>query len=189
MTQALEFDDVAGGRKGEPRGRLVFTVEDFGEEHPGGGNEAATGHLLRITHQFIEVNFWGGDKSSDAAAALDDSFALQRGQRMARGHQADLMDFGEVALRGDGVAGMQLSSVDALADGALNSLVGGQAVAVLGGHSFSGSAFPIRGHVKPNLEQKTDVPRGFALENGCPSTVPETQTSVIERHPGSAIAC
>src|SRR6266481_8643227 len=111
MTQALEFDDVAGGRKGEPRGRLIFIVEDFGKEHLGCGNEAAPGHLLRITHQFIEVNFWSGDKRSNAAAALDDSFAFQRGQGVASGHKADLMDFSEVALRGDRVTGMQLSRV------------------------------------------------------------------------------
>src|SRR5713101_2955385 len=72
MAQALEFDDVAGGGKGEPRGCFVFIVEHFGEEHLGAGGEAAAGHLLGIAHQFIEVNFWCGDKGSDAAAALDD---------------------------------------------------------------------------------------------------------------------
>jgi hypothetical protein len=42
---------------------------------------------------------------------------------------------------------MQLSGIDALADGALNSLVGGQAVAVLGRHPLSGSrAVLIRWH-------------------------------------------
>ena len=140
VTQALEYDDVAGGWEREPRGGFVFTVEHFGEEHFGAGGKAAAGHLLRITHQFVEVNLWGRDKGSNAAAALNDSFAFQRGQSVTRGHQADLMNFGQVALGGDRVAGMQLSCVDALADGALNSLVGGQAVAVLGRHPLSHSS-------------------------------------------------
>src|SRR5438552_8786807 len=37
MPQALEFNDVAGWRKGEPRGRFVCIVEHFSEEHLGTG--------------------------------------------------------------------------------------------------------------------------------------------------------
>src|SRR6266568_2194766 len=118
MTQALEFDDVAGGGKGEPGSGLVFIVEHFGKEHLRACDEAAAGHLLGIAHQFIEVNFWGGDKGSDAASTLDDSFAFEEGKSVARGHEADLMNFGEVALRGNGITGMQLSAIDALAEGA-----------------------------------------------------------------------
>src|SRR2546429_4702701 len=136
MTQALEFEDAAGGGKRESRGGFVFVVEHFREEHLGAGGEAAAGHLLGIAHQFIKVNFWGGDKSSDAAAALDDSFAFERGQGVAGGHQADLMDLGEVAFGRHGVAGTQVSGIDTLADGALNPLVGRQAVAILDWHSL-----------------------------------------------------
>src|SRR5712692_7518952 len=100
MTQALGFDDAGGGWKGKPRGSFVFIFEHFGEEHLGAGGEAAAGHLLGIAHQLIKVNFWGGDKSSDAAAALNDSFAFERSKSMACSHEADLMNFGEVALRG-----------------------------------------------------------------------------------------
>src|SRR5947207_9678407 len=147
MTQALKLDDVAGGGKREPRGRFVFIVEHFSEEHPGASGEAAAGHLLRIAHQFIKVNFWGSDKSSDAAAPLDDSFAFERGQSVARGHEADLMNLGEITLGSYGVTRMQLSGIDALADGALNSLVGGHAVAIFRSHSFSRTApCRVRGH-------------------------------------------
>ena len=137
MAEALELDDLGGGWKREPSGGFIFVVEHFGEEHPGAGSEAAAGHLLGVAHQLIEMNFWGGDKSSDAPASLDDAFAFERGKGVARGHQADLMDFGEVALGGYGVTGTQVSGINALADGALNSLVGGQAVAVLRWHSLS----------------------------------------------------
>src|SRR5438094_532277 len=137
MTQALQLDDVAGGRKREPRGRFVFIVEHFCEEHLGAGDQAAAGHLLGIAHQFIEVNFWGGDKSSDAAAPLDNSFALERRKSRKGGPEADLMNFGEVTLGSDGVTRMQLPRIDALADDALNSLVGGLAVAIFRSHSFS----------------------------------------------------
>jgi len=83
------------------------------------------------------VNFLRGDKSSDAAPTLDNSIAFERGKSMASGHEADLMNFGEVALGGHGVPGIQVSGIDALTDDALNSLVGRQAVAVLRWHSLS----------------------------------------------------
>src|SRR5258708_5658279 len=79
------------------------------------------------------------DKSSNTAAALDDAFAFEGGESVTRGHEADLVDFSEVAFGSDGVTGTQITGVNALADGALNSLVGGQAVAVavLQSHSLS----------------------------------------------------
>src|SRR4029077_1997281 len=133
-------DAAARGRKREPGGGLAFVLEHFGEEHLGAGGEAAAGHLLGIAHQFIKVNFRRGDKSANAAAAFDDSFAFERGQSVARGHEADLMNLGEVALGGDGVPRMQMPGVDAFTNGALNSLVSRQAVAVLGWHSLSDSS-------------------------------------------------
>src|SRR5260370_34351052 len=136
MTHALEFDDAARGGKREPSRRFVFILQHFREEHLGSGGEAAAGHLLRIAHQLIEVNFGRGDKSADSAAALDNAFAFARGKSMARGHQADLMDLCKIALRRNRVTGMQLSGIDAPANGALNPLVGRQAVAVLRWHSL-----------------------------------------------------
>src|SRR6266853_923292 len=136
MAKALEFDDLCGGGKREASRGFIFVVEHFGEEHPGAGGETATGHLLGVAHQLIEMNFWGGDKSSDAPAPLDDAFAFKGGEGVARGHEADLVDVGEVALGSDGVTGAQITGVNALADGALNSLVGRQAVAVLYWHSL-----------------------------------------------------
>src|SRR5260370_38015816 len=114
MTQALEFDDAGGGGQGKPRSCFVFIFEHFGEEHLGAGGEAAAGHLLGIAHQFIEVNFFGGDKSSDAAAALDDSIAFERGKSVASGHEADLMDFCEVALGGGRVPGVLMFALESL---------------------------------------------------------------------------
>src|SRR6267143_5642886 len=131
VAQALDLNDVGGGRKRESRGRFGSIVEHFREEDLGSGGEAAAGHLFGVAHQFIEVNFWCGDKSSDAAAALDDSFAFERGESVARGHEADLMKLGEVALGGHRVTGSQLAGFDALADPALDSLVCGQAIVVL----------------------------------------------------------
>src|SRR6266480_3920828 len=63
--------------------------------------------------------------------------ALEGGESVPRGHEADLMKLGEVAFRSDGVTGAQLAGFDALADPALDSLVRGQAVAVLRRHSLS----------------------------------------------------
>src|SRR5258708_27709327 len=127
MAETLEFYNLAGGWKGEASSGFVFIVEYFGEKHFRAGGEAAASHLLRVAHQFIKVNLGGRDKSSDAAAALDHAFAVERGQGVTRGHEADLVDFGEARVGSDGVTGMQMPGIDALANGALNSLVGGQA--------------------------------------------------------------
>ena len=53
------------------------------------------------------------------------------------GHLVASRPVGEIAFGGDGVTGMQLAGVNALADGALNPLVGGQTVAILRWHSVS----------------------------------------------------
>src|SRR5258708_393543 len=139
MGETFEFYNLAGGWKGEASSGFVFIVEYFGEEHFRARGEAAASHLLGVAHQFIKVNFGGSDKSSNTAAALDNAFAFKGGEGVAGGHKADLMNFGEVALGSDGVTGTQITGVNALADGALNSLVGGQAVAVavLQSHSLS----------------------------------------------------
>src|SRR5216684_7195631 len=83
------------------------------------------------------MNFGGGNEGSDAPAALDNPFAFEGSESVAGGHEADLMNLGEVALGGNGVPGMQMPGIDTLANGALNSLVGRQAVAVLRWHSLS----------------------------------------------------
>src|SRR5260370_28809174 len=149
MAETFEFYNLAGGWKGEASSGFVFIVEYFGEEHFRARGEAAASHLLRVAHQFIKVNLGSSDKSSNTAAALDDAFAFEGGESVTRGHEADLVDFGEVAFGSDGVTGMQMPGIDALANGALNSLVGGQAVAVavLQSHSLSRTSPGLRsGH-------------------------------------------
>src|SRR5713101_6099317 len=105
------------------------------------------------------MNFWGGDESPDAPAAFDDAFLFERGKSVARGHKADLMNFGEVALGGHGVTGTQVSGINALPDDALNSLVGGQAVAALRWHSLSRvGKWPLTGGVSGScLHDKNDI--------------------------------
>src|SRR5258708_472498 len=139
MTKTLEFDDLGRGWKRKASSGFIFIVEHFGEEHPGAGGEAAASHLLRVAHQFIKVNLGSSDKSSNTAAALDDAFAFEGGESVTRGHEADLVDFSEVAFGSDGVTGTQITGVNALPHVALNSRVVGQAVAVavLQSHSLS----------------------------------------------------
>src|SRR5260370_25845528 len=83
------------------------------------------------------MNFGGGNKGSNATAALDNPLAFEGSESMAGGHEADLMNFGEVGLGSDGVAWMQVPGGDTLANGELNSLVGRQAITVLCWHSLS----------------------------------------------------
>jgi hypothetical protein len=104
--------------------------------------------MFRITHQFIEMDFRGGHKRSDAATALDESFPFERDKRVARGHQADLMNLRQVTFRVDGVTRTQMAGFDALADATLDSLVRGEAIAFLRWHSHSRiGPRPLRGHL------------------------------------------
>ena len=159
VAKALELDDAAGGRKGKARGSFGLGVDELGEENFGTGGEAAAGHLLGVAHQFIEMNFGGGDESADAAAALDEAFAFEGSESVASGHQADLMELGEVALGGDGVTGLEVAGVDALADGVLDALIGGQAVAVFRGNSLArnGAGALGGGSVGRGMHSKDDI--------------------------------
>src|SRR5580704_13539438 len=123
MTQSFELDDTARGRERKPRRCFILIVDYPRKEHLGARGEPAVRHLFGITHQLVEVDFWCGNKCSDAAAALNDSFPFKGGERVTRGHQAHLMNLGEVAFRGDSITGMQLAGFDALANSTLDSLI------------------------------------------------------------------
>src|SRR5262249_57394174 len=75
-------------------------------------------------HQLVKMDLGSGNESADAAAPLYNPFALEKGEGMASGHQADLMDSRKVAFGGDAIAGAQLTCFDPFADGTLNPLVG-----------------------------------------------------------------
>src|SRR5207302_44239 len=123
VAEAFEFDDAAVGRKRKARSGFAFVVNDFGKEHFRGGSERARGHLLGVAHELVEVNFRRRDERADAAAAFDEALAFKEDERVARGHEADVMRTREVTLRGNGVAGLQLAGIDALANDALNALI------------------------------------------------------------------
>src|SRR5579864_4364532 len=57
VAEPFESDDATGGGKGKTRGGFVFVVHNFGEKNLGAGGEGAGGHLLRVAHQFVEVDF------------------------------------------------------------------------------------------------------------------------------------
>src|SRR5690349_25161583 len=81
------------------------------------------------------MDFRRGNKRSDAATTLDQSFPFEGGQRVARSHQADLMHLCEVTYGIDGIARTQMAGFNTLPDTALNSLVRGQAVVFLRWHA------------------------------------------------------
>src|SRR5882762_1273809 len=122
MAQAFEFYDPRIGREGQTGGDLLLVVNNFREQDLGSGSQTATGHLLRVAHQLIEVNLGGCDEGADASTTFHDPFTFQRGQGVAGGHQADLMNFGEISFRRNRVPGAQLAGFNALANHALNAL-------------------------------------------------------------------
>src|SRR2546426_11342989 len=87
MAQAFELDDTAPRGQGEVRCGFVFVRDDFRAQHFGACGQAATGHLLRIAHQFVEVDLWSRNECADALAALDDAFALERSEERRVGKE------------------------------------------------------------------------------------------------------
>src|SRR4029077_19474638 len=134
VTKALKFDDRFGGGKRQTRGDVGFIVDQFAEKNLGCGNETAPGHLFGVAHQLVEVNFRLRDKSANAAAALDDAFTFEIGECVARGHEADFVKFGEIALGSNRIARAKMASVNAFANGRLNALIRRNGGVLLGGH-------------------------------------------------------
>ena len=62
------------------------------------------------------MNFRRGNERADAAAALDDSVALERGKSVTRGHEADFVKFGQIAFGADRISRPQMARVDAFAN-------------------------------------------------------------------------
>ena len=71
------------------------------------------------------MDFGGRDKSSDAAAAFDHTFAFEGSESVTGGHEADFVEFGQVALGTYGIARSEMAGVNASANSQLNALVGG----------------------------------------------------------------
>ena len=93
------------------------------------------------------MNLWRSDERADAAAAFDKAFAFEGSEGVARGHEADVMRLGELALGGDGVAGLKLAGIDAFANDALNALIRRQRVWRARGEALDGSQrFLVRSH-------------------------------------------
>jgi hypothetical protein len=101
------------------------------------------------------MNFRSGDEGANAAAPLNDSFAFEGSQSVARSHQADQMDSRKIPLGIHGIPGTQMSGFDALADGVLDLLVGRNAITTLV-HDLSSQAWGR--HVKTSgPSRRTDV--------------------------------
>src|SRR2546429_217529 len=137
MAQSFELADAAPWGQGEVRRGSLFVFNDFREKDFGSRGQAATGHLLCIAHQFVEVDLWSRNECADALAAFDDAFALERGERMACCHQAYLVNPCQVSFRSNYVPREQLPRLDALAEVALDPLVSRQTVSILRWHLLS----------------------------------------------------
>jgi hypothetical protein len=83
------------------------------------------------------MNFWSGDESADPSAALDQAFALEGGESVASGHEADIMNSCEFSFGGYHVSGAQLASVNASSNLFLDPLIRRNSVCFRGWHSDS----------------------------------------------------
>ena len=141
-AKTLELEDAALGRKRQARSGFFFVVDNFCEENFRDGREAAAAHLFGVGHQFVEVNFWSGDESADAAAALDDAFAFERSEGVARGHQADFVEAGEFPFGCDRVTRPELAGFDDTANRTLNAAIRGNSIVAFGEHFRSSTQQP-----------------------------------------------
>jgi hypothetical protein len=66
------------------------------------------------------MNLRRRDKRADSYAAFYEAFAFERGQRVTRGHETDLMNSCQVALRRNRVTGMQVTGFYALPEATLD---------------------------------------------------------------------
>src|SRR6516225_9459799 len=133
MAQTFQPDELVSRKQAQAGGSVRFIVDQFGTKNLGRGGKISRGHLFGVAHQLVEMYFWRGHKSSDAAPAFDEAFALQSSQSVARRHQADFVQFGKIAFGGYRIARPQLPGVNALTDDRLDALVSGN-----GGSNFTG---------------------------------------------------
>src|SRR6201984_1841355 len=90
--------------------------------------------MFGVAHQLVEVDFGFGDKGADTTAAFNDAFAFEIGEGVARGHEADFVKFGEIALGSNRIARAKVASVNAFANRRLNALIRRNGGVLLGGH-------------------------------------------------------
>src|SRR5579863_5611156 len=74
------------------------------------------------------MNLRRGDERSCARAAYDHTLALQSGERLAGGHEANSVNPRQFPFRVDNVTGLQLTRLESCDDRALNPLVRGHSV-------------------------------------------------------------
>jgi len=87
MTQALEFDDFAGGGGGRAARLLRFHCPALWRRAPWSRGETAAGHLLGVAHQFIKVNF-GAATKVPMPRRRSTFLRVRARQSVARGHEA-----------------------------------------------------------------------------------------------------
>src|SRR4029077_19579420 len=76
VSQSLELYHAALRRKRKPRVRLLLVINNLREQHFRNRRHAPAGHLFRIAHQFVEMNFRRRDKRADPPSPLHDSLTI-----------------------------------------------------------------------------------------------------------------
>src|SRR5215470_3343784 len=123
ISQALHLNHAAVGWQREPGCDFRLVINDLVTQKPRAGRQATAGHLFRVAHQPIEVNFWRRHERPSAATPMYYSLFFQRRQSMPCGHQAYLVNPRQLALGVYCVANFQMAVGDSLQDRTLNSLV------------------------------------------------------------------
>src|ERR1700722_20157462 len=126
--QAFELNQRLCSGQRESRSNFLLRMRDAEREHFRSNSHASAGHLLCVTHQFVEMDLRRSDEGPGTAAAHDHTLALQSGERMPGRHQADAMNLRQLALRVHEVAWPQESALQPLHNRALDLFVRGQPV-------------------------------------------------------------
>src|SRR6266516_7320174 len=98
MPDSFNLHHATCGRQIQPRGDLVFVVNNFGSDDLRVGGEAAARHLLGIAHQLVEMYSWRRYEGARTSAAFHHALALKASERMTGSHQAHSVDLGKLPL-------------------------------------------------------------------------------------------
>jgi len=93
-AQPGDLDHSAGCGQVETSGNFLLVFDDLGHQHAGTRRQSAAGHMFRVAHELVEVNFGCSYEGASAAPSFDNAFALEPRERVAGSHQADLVGLG-----------------------------------------------------------------------------------------------
>src|SRR5277367_6312975 len=136
VPDPFNLDQSTKSIQAQPGGYFRLAFDNLCDNHLRTRCQPAARHLLRITHQLVEMNSWRSDKRAGTAAALHNPLPLKPCQSVPRRHEAHPMNSGQFAFGVNRVARPQFLCFDPLAQRVLNLFIRGQTVPTSSSHEY-----------------------------------------------------